>query len=75
MLNHLDNAMDLAEKYKGTDTILKKVSVVDRPKELSGKHITPKLLLDMHVLLYKLLLNFYLFQILCYSSPNRFRCT
>jgi len=45
MLTHLDNAMDLAEKYKGTDTILKKVSVVDRPKELSGKDVIPKLLL------------------------------
>ena len=37
MLTHLDYALDLAEQYKGQSAIFKKVSVVTKSKEDSGK--------------------------------------
>ena len=40
MLTHLDNAMDLAEKYKGENAILKKISVVEQPLDFPGRYLT-----------------------------------
>ena len=40
ILTHLDNAMDLAEKHKGENAILKKVSVVEQPLDLPGRYLT-----------------------------------
>ena len=37
MLSHLDNALDIAEMHKGQGAILKKVSVVTKPKGRPGK--------------------------------------
>ena len=37
ILTHLDYALDLAEQHKGQSAILKKVSVVTKSKEDSGK--------------------------------------
>ena len=37
MLSHLDNAMELAEKYQGKGAILRKVSVVTKQKEPTGR--------------------------------------
>ena len=39
ILTHLDNAMDLAEKHKGENAILKKVSVVEKPLDLQGRYL------------------------------------
>jgi len=44
MLSHLDYALDLAEQHKGQAAILKKVSVVTKNKEDSGKCYTYSLL-------------------------------
>ena len=40
MLTHLDNAMDLAEKRKGENAILKKVSVVEQPMDSQGRYLS-----------------------------------
>ena len=36
ILTHRDNPIDIAEKYDGTNEILRKISIADKPRDLSG---------------------------------------